>query len=239
MRTRPTTTRGVLIAAATALPALGWPAAASAHVTVQPDTLQGGGFSVVSFRVPNERDDAATVALRVLLPEDQPLGSVQTTPLPGWRVTTATRTLEEPLELHGSELTEVVSEVTWTTTGRGVGPGQFEEFELSLGALPESGEMVFRALQRYSDGERVAWNQVAVDDSVEPERPSPVLTLTAPAAQSETTEQTAGTTQGAETAQGAAPAATSDSSALALVLSGAALLVAVAAMALALLRRAR
>ena len=258
MRTRPTTrstrtrsTRTGLIGAATGLLALGWPAAASAHVTVQPQTLEGGGFSVVSFRVPNERDDAATVRLRVLLPADQPLGSVQTTPVPGWRVTTTTRTLEEPIEFYGSELTEVVSQVTWTATGRGVRPGQFQDFELSLGALPESGELVFRALQRYSDGERVDWNQVAVDESVEPERPSPVLTLVPPtsgsaagaaAAEDQAAEDQAAEDQAAGTTSTAteeAPTGGGSSSVVALVLSGAALLVAVAAMALALMRRAR
>jgi len=214
--------RLALTAGLAALLALGLPAAASAHVSVQPGTLEGGDFSVVSFRVPNERDDASTVGLRVLLPADHPLGSVQTTPVPGWRVTTATRELEEPVELFGSELTEVVSQVTWTATGRGIEPGQFLDFDLSLGALPESGELVFRAIQTYSGGEQVSWNQVAVDESVEPERPAPVLTLTAPQEGHEAERPQAATT-----------------SPVALVLSGAALLVAVAAMALVLMRRTR
>jgi uncharacterized protein YcnI len=201
---------------------LGLPAAASAHLSVQPEVLEGGGFSVVSFRVPNERDDASTVRLRVLFPADHPLGSVQTTPVPGWRVTTATRELEEPVELFGSKLTEVISQVTWTATGRGIGPGQFQDFDLSLGALPDSGELIFRTIQTYSGGEQVNWNQVAVDESVEPERPAPVLTLAAPA-EGDVAEDP--------------PAATA--SPVALVLSGAALLVAVAAMALALTRRTR
>ena len=35
---------------------------------------------------------------------------------------------------------------------------------MSLGQLPESGEMVFQALQTYSSGEKVNWNQVSADE---------------------------------------------------------------------------
>ena len=126
---------GATVAAILALPGL-----AQAHVTVQPGTAEGGGFSVVAFRVPNERDDASTTQLRVTLPKDQPIGSVQTTPVPGWKITTATRQLDKPIEMFGEQLDTVVSEVTWTATGGGIRPGQFQDFDLSLGQLPESGE---------------------------------------------------------------------------------------------------
>ena len=157
-----------------ALPSVSW-----AHVDVQPDEVPGGGFSVISFRVPNERDDASTTKLRVLMPVDQPLASVRTTPLPGWTIATKDRQLEEPIDFFGSKVSSVVSELTWTATGPGLRPGQFQDFAVSLGQLPESGEMVFRAIQTYSGGEVVKWNEVSVDDSVEPEHPAPVLTLTA------------------------------------------------------------
>ena len=157
-----------------ALPSVSW-----AHVDVQPDEVPGGGFSVISFRVPNERDDASTTKLRVLMPVDQPLASVRTTPLPGWTIATKDRQLEEPIDFFRSKVSSVVSELTWTATGPGLRPGQFQDFAVSLGQLPESGEMVFRAIQTYSGGEVVKWNEVSVDDSVEPEHPAPVLTLTA------------------------------------------------------------
>lgn len=192
------------------------PAAASAHVTVQPGEAEAGGYAVVAFRVPNERDDAATTKLRVILPEDQPVASVSTTPVPGWTVTTRSRTLDEPLDQHGEQVTDVVSEVVWTATANGVAPGQFEDFEISLGPLPDSGEMVFKALQTYDSGEQVSWNEVALDESVEPEHPAPVLTLTQPVDD----------------------VATEEEPVLPLVLSGAALLVALVALGLVWRRRA-
>ena len=162
---------------------LALPGAAQAHVTVQPGEAEGGGFSVISFRVPNERDDARSTRLRVTLPEDQPLGSVQTTPVPGWKVTTTTRELDEPIEMFGQQLDTVVSRITWTATDGGIRPGQFQDFDVSLGQLPESGELVFNALQTYSSGETVNWNEIAADPAAEPEHPAPVLTLTPPAAE--------------------------------------------------------
>ena len=162
---------------ATAAALLALPGIAQAHVTVQPGSAEGGGFSVVSFRVPNERDDASTTQLRVTLPQDQPIGSVQTTPVPGWRITTATRQLDKPIEMFGEQLDTVVSEVTWTATDGGIRPGQFQDFDLSLGQLPESGKLVFNTLQTYSSGEKVNWNQVSADPSVEPEHPAPILTI--------------------------------------------------------------
>lgn len=157
------------------------PGVAQAHVTVQPGSAEGGGFSVVAFRVPNERDDASTTQLRVTLPKDQPLGSVQTTPMPGWKITTGTRHLDKPIEMFGERLDTVVSEVTWTATDGGIRPGQFQDFNLSLGQLPKSGELVFNVLQSYSGGEKVNWNEISADPSVEPEHPAPILSI-APAA---------------------------------------------------------
>jgi uncharacterized protein YcnI len=209
---------GATVAAILALPGL-----AQAHVTVKPGSAEGGGFSVVAFRVPNERDDASTTQVRVTLPEDQPIGSVQTTPVPGWKITAATRQLDKPIEMFGEQLDAVVSEVTWTATAGGIRPGQFEDFDLSLGQLPESGELVFNALQTYSSGEKVNWNQVSADPSVEPEHPAPILTITPAAAG----EGPVATDQGSQAGQDeqvtpAAQSETGSDSTLPLVLSGAA-----------------
>jgi periplasmic copper chaperone A len=219
---------GATVAAILALPGV-----AQAHVTVQPGTAEGGGFSVVAFRVPNERDDASTTQLRVTLPKDQPIGSVQTTPMPGWKVTTANRQLDKPIEMFGEQLDTVVSEVTWTATGGGIRPGQFQDFNLSLGQLPESGELVFNTLQTYSNGEKVNWNQVSADPSVEPEHPAPILTITPAAAK----EGAGATDKGSQTGQDEGTSTTQSdnvsNSTLALILSGAALVLSLVAAVLA------
>jgi uncharacterized protein YcnI len=153
------------------------PTVAAAHVIVQPGIADGGGFSVISFRVPNERHHATTTQVQIRLPQAQPLGSVKINPVPGWKITTATRQLHEPSEISGERVDTVVSKVTWTATRGGIRPGQFQDFTVSLGPLPESGAMVFNTLQTYSSGPKVNWNDVSVDPAVEPEHPAPVLTI--------------------------------------------------------------
>lgn len=226
---------GAVASALVILPSASW-----AHVTVQPGEVEGGGFSVVSFRVPTERDDASTTKVQVLLPEDHPIGSVSTTPVPGWKVTTKNRTLNEPIDMFGEEVDSVVSQITWTATDKGIAPHQFVDFDVSFGPLPESGEMVFAALQTYSSGEVVKWNEVAVDDSTEPEHPAPVLTISSPAA--EDMESTSPDRAAATVAEPAS-ATTDDgdddeNQLLPMVLSGMALLVAAAALFVAVRRRA-
>ena len=216
-------------AAGAAAAVLGLPGLAQAHVTVQPGTAEGGSISVVALRVPTERDDASTTRFRVVLPREHPIGSVRTTPVPGWKVATTTRKLAEPIDLFGEQLDTVVSQVTWTATGTGIGPGQYQDFALSLGPLPESGQLVLKAVQTYSSGERVSWNEVSLDESVEPEHPAPVLTLTAP-------DEGAAATAGAARVRTRPVAAESDGSAdltVPTALSGVALLVALGALGLA------
>ena len=230
-------TRFGLVLAASAIGVVALPMAAQAHVEVTPERVEGGDFSVVAFRVPNEHDNASTTKFRVILPTNQPLGSVRTTAMPGWKVATATRKLDKPIEMFGAKLSSVVSEVTWTATQGGVRPGQFEDFEVSLGQLPKAGQLVFSAIQTYSGGEQVRWNEVSQDASVEPEHPAPTLEITAPAAEGSAAEQASDTspTPKASDAQAtAAPATNTDSSAvLPTALSVAALVVALGAAGLA------
>ncbi|WP_433652475.1 YcnI family protein [Micromonospora zamorensis] len=168
-------------AAATAV--LGFAGPASAHVTVNPKEAAQGGYARVAFRVPNESDTASTVKLEVVLPENAPVGSVSTMPVPGWTVAMEKRKVDPPIEVHGSPITEAVSKLTWTATGdAGVKPGQFQEFPVSMGPLPKVDSMVFKTLQTYSDGNISRWIDEQAPGGEEPESPAPVLTLTAAAA---------------------------------------------------------
>ncbi|ANW19320.1 YcnI family copper-binding membrane protein [Streptomyces clavuligerus] len=154
---------------------------AFAHVSVQPQgEAARGGYATVNFKVPNERDDASTVKLEVNLPTDQPMASVLPQPVPGWKVSVTTAKLDKPLTVHGKQITEAVSRITWTADGSKIGPGQFQQFPVSLGQLPEdSGRVVFKALQTYDNNEVVRWIEVPAEGGEEPQSPAPVLELTA------------------------------------------------------------
>ena len=156
---------------------------AAAHVTVQPATAEQGGFAALSFRVPTERPDASTVKLEVVFPIDQPLAFLSVRPHPGWTYRVEKTTLPEPVQLEDREITESVSKITWTATSpaTAIKPGEYDEFSVSAGFLPEDDQMVFKALQTYSSGEVVRWIEEAAEGAAEPERPAPVLRLTEPA----------------------------------------------------------
>ncbi|WP_371606293.1 MULTISPECIES: YcnI family protein [unclassified Streptomyces] len=157
---------------------------ASAHVSVQPQgEAAKGGYATVNFKVPNERDDASTVKLEVSFPTDHPLASVSPQPVAGWKIDVTRSKLAKPLEVHGKKIDEAVSKVTWTADDKGIEPGFFQQFPLSVGQLPEdTDQMVFKALQTYSNKEVVRWIEEPTEGGEEPESPAPVLALSAPAA---------------------------------------------------------
>ncbi|MFC9589178.1 YcnI family protein [Streptomyces sp. NPDC056944] len=157
---------------------------AFAHVSVQPQgEAAKGGYATVNIKVPNERDNASTVKLEVNFPLDHPLASVMPQPIPGWKAEVTKSKLSKPLELHGKKINEAVSKVTWTADGSKIGPGQFQQFPLSLGQLPEDAdELVLKAIQTYDNKEVVRWIEEQKDGAEEPENPAPVLKLSAASA---------------------------------------------------------
>jgi uncharacterized protein YcnI len=160
------------VAAAVVVAALALPAAASAHVTLQPSTAPADGFTRLDVRVPNERDDASTVKVDVQLPPGFAFVSYE--PRPGWKVTVKRAKAEQPIEVEGGfEVDEEVRQITWQ--GGRIGPGEFVDFGLSL-RMPkgEAGaKLSFKALQTYEDGDVVRW--IGPEDADEP---APVVTLT-------------------------------------------------------------
>ncbi|HEY7917862.1 MAG TPA: YcnI family protein [Acidimicrobiales bacterium] len=151
-----------------------------AHVTVHPDTLPAGtGDIELTFRVPNERDNANTVKLQVFFPADLPLLTVNVLPVQGWAAKVDTRTLSQPIQSGDGPVNQVVTDITWTATAGGIAPGQYEDFPISAGQAPsQTGDVIFKSLQTYSSGEIVRWIQVASPQDPSPDTPAPVLTLT-------------------------------------------------------------
>src|SRR5205823_7023711 len=63
--------------------------------------------------------------------------------------------------------------------------GEFGEFIVLAGQLPDVPSLTFKVIQAYSDGSQVAWIDVpAPGSSVEPEHPAPTLQLAAPSSAS-------------------------------------------------------
>ncbi|HWJ86399.1 MAG TPA: YcnI family protein [Cellulomonas sp.] len=155
-------------------------AAASAHVRVIPETTTAGAWTVLTFRVPNEKDAATTTKVVIDLPTDTPLTHVGTRPVPGWTAEVQTGTLPTPVDVEGATITQAPLHVVLTADpDAAIGAGQFQEFELQVGPLPAAGtQLVLPAHQTYSDGTVVDWDEPTTGAD-EPENPAPELTVTA------------------------------------------------------------
>jgi uncharacterized protein YcnI len=144
------------------------------------ESTASGSYSALTFRVPNESAAASTVRVSVQLPQDRPFLSVRSKPVPGWRATLTEQPLPEPVDDDGTTITKAVRTVTWTAErGSGIGTGQYQEFSLSVGPLPDPGEVLLPATQTYSDGSVVRWDQPTPASGAEPEHPAPALQVTA------------------------------------------------------------
>ena len=151
------------------------PAAAAAHVTLQPKEVAAGGFTRLNVRVPNEKDDEGTTKIEIEMPPG--FAAVSYEPVAGWDIEVTKRKLDTPIKLHGLDVTEEVGTVTFSGDGKEgiIAPGQFRDFGLSVG-VPEGAagsELTFKALQTYEGGEVVRWIGEADSD-----KPAPQITLT-------------------------------------------------------------
>jgi uncharacterized protein YcnI len=172
--------RAAAIGAASALILAGAAGSAAAHVTVSSPDAKPGGYAKLVFRVPTESAMASTTKLVVSLPKDHPFASVGAQVKNGWKVEKSTEKLAAPVKVGDVTLSEAITTVTWTTTAGGVPPSDFDEFALSVGKLPEGVDsLTFPAVQTYSDGQVVKWEEIAKDGAAEPEHPAPALKLAA------------------------------------------------------------
>jgi uncharacterized protein YcnI len=172
-------TRVLTVGAAAGALLLAFSLPASAHVTANPETAEQGSFTKVSFRVPNEEEKTDTTKVEVDLPLNHPLAEVSVRPTPGWTVSITKAKLPKPVKTNDLVLTEAVSKIVWT--GGRIKPDQFDEFDVSMGPLPtDTDSLSFTALQTYSDGSVVNWNQPQPPGAAEPEHPAPTVHLTKP-----------------------------------------------------------
>lgn len=207
-------------------------AAASAHVTVSSTDASRGGYAVITFRVPDEEASANTVGLTVQLPTDTPLASVQVQPVAGWTWSAPEQPLATPVTTDDGQVTSAVTQITWTATAGGIAPGEFQQFQVAAGPLPDRDTLTFKAIQTYSDGREVDWIETsAAGSSAEPEHPAPVLHLAAPADDGTSATPSVAVARSNDTSGSSGLAVTG------VVLGGVAVLLALAALGVVLRRR--
>jgi uncharacterized protein YcnI len=157
-------------------------AAASAHVTVDPSVTKEGGFTKLTFSVPNESATAKTSRLEVKLPTETPLTSVSVKPIDGWTAQVITTDLPKPVEVQGTTVTKAPSSVVWTAdSAHQIGQNEFQTFTISVGRLPAAGTtVVLPAAQGYTDGTTVNWADTVVADHDHSAATSSATASTAP-----------------------------------------------------------
>ena len=213
----------ILLAAAAASAAAAAPAAA--HVQVTPAQAAPGDPVVFEVLVPGETD-AHTTEVALQIPKDVLPFSFED--VPGWK-----RTIENADD--GS-----IAVVRWR--GRLATDG-FVRFAFLASTPEQEGELVWKAVQRYDDGEEAAW--IGPPDS---DNPAPVTAVSAGAARVNAGGEGAAAEEpeaGDEPAPAADPAPAAapgededeDSDALPLVLGIAGCLLGAGALAVALRRR--
>lgn len=169
--------RATIIGAAAAAAVLLSAGPALAHITITPDSVTAGSGAVLTFHVPNEEAHASTVKVDVQIPTDHPIAQLLVEPVPGWSVAVHTITLAKPITTDDGTFNQAVSEVIWS--GGQIRPGQFQNFAVSADPMPVGvSQLVFKAIQTYSDGNVVRWIDVPQPGQPAPDHPAPTVTLT-------------------------------------------------------------
>ncbi|MFN8087606.1 MAG: YcnI family protein [Mycobacterium sp.] len=151
--------------------------AAAAHVDAKADGAVPGGFGVVTLGVPTESGKPNTTKVEVRIPEETPMRTVRAEPVAGWTLDIQKRKIDPPLRKDdGSPVNEVVSTVTWTATGGGIPSGQFQEFALYVGPIPEADTLALPTTQTFSDGSTEAWTEQSAG-AEKPKFPVPTVTI--------------------------------------------------------------
>ncbi|MGV4988680.1 YcnI family copper-binding membrane protein [Streptomyces sp. NRAIS4] len=218
-RTRTILRRAGAVTALTAAGLLAAAGVASAHVTVHPDSYaKGATDGVLTFRVPNEEDNASTTKVQVFLPTDHPVLGMLVHPQDGWTAQVTNTKLKTPVKTDDGTITDAVSEVTFS--GGKIAPGQYEDFNVAFGQLPDdTDQLTFKTLQTYSDGKIVRWIEEA-QGGQEPENPAPVLELTAKGADESGSTSTGSPANSKSSASAKSTASSSDSTARGLGVGG-------------------
>ena len=166
---------------------------ASAHVTVSPSSLpKGSDDAILTFRVPNESATAAVTGLKIQFPLAHPIALLNPQAGSGWQVQVVKAALPKPITTDDGTFTSTVSEIDWS--GGSIPVGQFDEFNVLAQGIPTgTSQLVFKAIQKYSDGTLVSWIEVPDKAVPDPEHPAPTITLTAPGGSGAAATSTAST----------------------------------------------
>ncbi len=121
-----------------ALIVLGFPLAASAHVSVLPSESQTGAYETYTMKVPVEKESNT---MKIVLKMPKGVTYVSYEPVVGFKTT----------------FDESKKVITWEATGAGILPGQFMRFSFTASNPEVATKLDWDAFQYYADGSIVEW----------------------------------------------------------------------------------
>jgi uncharacterized protein YcnI len=171
--------RAVVVAAGIGALTLGGALAASAHVSVIPNTTAAGSYALLTFGVPHGCDGSSTTKVAIKIPEQ--ITAVTPTVNPNWDVQKVMVPLSPAVtDSHGNQVTERVDQVVYTAKAP-LPDGYRDAFVLSLKVPDVAGETLsFPTIQTCEVGE-TAWIEPTVEGQDEPDHPAPAFEVTAAA----------------------------------------------------------
>jgi periplasmic copper chaperone A len=135
-----------------------WANVALAHVTLEQASVETNATTKATLRVGHGCEGMPTQALHVQIPE----GFAGTKPMPkaGWTLSVQRAKLAKPYDNHGKQITEDVTEVTWTANSREayIAEDQYDEFVLRGKVPGAAGPLWFKVTQLCKDGDKIGQN---------------------------------------------------------------------------------
>ena len=158
---------------------LAMPAAAGAHIGFADPHAAAGGYYVGFLNVTHGCGDAATLAIRVTIPEGINVARPQ--PKAGWTISVEHGPLAQPLRNEsGGSTRQRVTAISWT--GR-LPADQFDQFGLMMRLPATAGVLFFPTTQRCTTGANAWINRPATPEAWHATAmPAPMLIVGAPAA---------------------------------------------------------
>jgi periplasmic copper chaperone A len=159
---------------------------AFSHVTLEQQQVEAGSFYKAVLRVGHGCDGLPTTALRVQLPA----GFQGAKPMPkqGWALQSKTEKLATPYDNHGKQITEDVTEITWTASPASALPdSQYDEFIIRARASMPVGAAWFKVTQLCQEGGKTGsnpWTEIPTQGTSTRnlKYPAALLNVVAPAA---------------------------------------------------------
>lgn len=147
---------------------------AHAHITLAtPEAAVGSTYRAVLV-IGHGCGAAATTAIRVQIPEG--FYNVKPMPKPGWELKTVVGPYATPFMNHGTELTEGITELSWS--GNALLNEHFDEFVFrgTFGDTLKTGSTFYFPTLQICDTIEDAWIDTSGDESAD--MPAPSVTLT-------------------------------------------------------------